>query len=155
MKRTSKTFYLKESKSFKNKLLFWAQQYQEIFWFESNAEFPGNKNDYASFDGILAVGAHEKIRRDSRHAFDKLKTFLSEQNDFAFGSFSYDLKNDIESLKSENPDQIQWEALYFIQPKKIFFLKGNSVDLSLFEVFMQMTSGQILGPLRKFNPKSQ
>ena len=60
MKRISKTFNLKEPITFKNKLLSWAQQYHEIFWFETNAEIPGNINDYNEFDAILAVGAQEK-----------------------------------------------------------------------------------------------
>ena len=130
MKRISKTFNLREPITFKNKLLSWAQQYHEIFWFETNAEIPGNINDYNVFDAILAVGAQKKISCKSKHAFDKLKTFLLTQNDFAFGCFSYDLKNDIETLKSENPDQINWEDLYFIQPKKIFFLRRDRIDLA-------------------------
>lgn len=152
MKRSSKTFYLKESESFKNNLLFWAQQYQEIFWFESNSEIQGNKDGYTAFDGILAVGAQEAISCDSKQAFDTLKTFLSEQNDFAFGCFSYDLKNDIEALTSENPDHIKWEDLYFIQPKKIFFLKGNRVDL----LYLNLYSDEMEEDFRaieKFDPK--
>jgi len=38
---------------------------------------------------------------------------------------SYDLKNDTEHLTSQNQDQLNFPELYFIQPKKIWILKGE------------------------------
>ena len=46
-----------------------------------------------------------------------------------FGYLSYDLKNDIEELASTNFDGLQFPELFFFQPKKIFLVKGNEVEM--------------------------
>jgi para-aminobenzoate synthetase component 1 len=46
-----------------------------------------------------------------------------------FGYLSYDLKNDIEELHSNNYDGLHFPDLFFFQPKKLFLLKGNQLEL--------------------------
>jgi para-aminobenzoate synthetase component 1 len=41
---------------------------------------------------------------------------------------TYDLKNDIEQLSSTNFDGLDFPDLYFFQPKKLIFIKGNDVE---------------------------
>src|SRR5690606_39554271 len=62
-------------------------------------------------------------------AFSKLKEYQSTTKDWIFGYLSYDLKNAIEDLKSENFDGLQFPELYFFQPKKLFLIKGDSVEI--------------------------
>jgi len=46
-----------------------------------------------------------------------------------FGYLSYDLKNDIEDLRSNNFDGLEFPDLFFFQPKKVFLLKGNELEI--------------------------
>lgn len=111
--------------AFKEKLLFWAQQFREIAWLDSN-EYPQH---YGSYDVLLAVDAFTAIQTDTKNAFDDLNQYQSQAKDWLFGYLSYDLKNDTEILQSENYDGLELPDLFFFQPKKIILLKGDKVEL--------------------------
>jgi len=111
--------------AFKEKLLFWAQQFREIAWLDSN-KYPQH---YGSYDVLLAVDAFTAIQTDSKNAFEDLNQYQSQAKDWLFGYLSYDLKNDTELLQSENYDGLEFPDLFFFQPKKVFLLKGDRVEL--------------------------
>ena len=111
------------------KALKWSQQFEEVIFLESNKELQYLKQTYGEFDAILAVGAEKSLITDHKNAFRKLKQFKDEEQDFLFGYFSYDLKNDIEELESSNPDHLHFPELYFFQPKKILLWKNNKMEL--------------------------
>lgn len=123
--RTKKTFAIDDASYFKAQLLNWASRCQEIAWLDSN-DYP---DKYSQYDAILAINAFTAIRTDHYDAFDDLQEYQSTTDDWIFGYLSYDLKNDTEELSSENFDGLQFPALYFFQPQKLFLLKGNSVEL--------------------------
>ena len=54
--------------------------------------------------------------------FEKLKEYQTYTNDWIFGYLTYDLKNDVEDLKSNNFDGLEFPDLYFFQPKKLFLI---------------------------------
>ena len=58
-----------------------------------------------------------------------IKQYQQTTKDWLFGYLTYDLKNDIEALKSNNFDGLEFPDLYFFQPKKIFLLKGNELEI--------------------------
>ena len=61
------------------------------------------KNDqYSSYKAIAAFGAIKIISSDA-DSFNTLRDFHSENRDWLFGFLSYDLKNETEKLKSNNP----------------------------------------------------
>ncbi|MCH7525490.1 MAG: anthranilate synthase component I family protein [Bacteroidetes bacterium] len=78
---------------------------------------------------MLAVDAFTSLQTDYKNAFEKLKEYQSITNDWIFGYLTYDLKNDIEDLKSNNFDGLNFPDLYFFQPKKLFLFKGNTVEV--------------------------
>lgn len=110
---------------FKTQLLLWAQQFREIVWLDSN-EYP---QEYSNYDAILAVDAFTAIQTDSDNAFDDLKQYQSQTKDWLFGYLAYDLKNDTEQLQSNNYDGLQFPELFFFQPKKVFLLKENQLQI--------------------------
>lgn len=110
---------------FKNKLLSWAQQFEDIVWLDSN----DHNEKYSSYDAILAVDAFTAIKTDYQDAFDKLNEYQESTNDWIFGYLTYDLKNDVEQLSSNNFDALHFPDLYFFQPKKLFLIKGNTVEM--------------------------
>ncbi|OCB70247.1 anthranilate synthase component I family protein [Flavobacterium crassostreae] len=123
--RTSVYKPISDQKQFKEQLLIWAQDYSEISFLDSN----GHQQEYSSYQGILAVEAFTAIKTDSYHAFEDLKQYQQTTKDWIFGYLSYDLKNDVEDLKSTNLDALDFPELFFFQPKKIFLIKETSVEM--------------------------
>lgn len=109
---------------FKQQVLNWSQQFNEVVWLDSNA----HKDHLSSYDAILAVGAQSSLITSYQGAFEQLKAYQSQVNDWIFGYLTYDLKNDLENLTSENHDGLQFPDLFFFQPKKLILIKGNSVE---------------------------
>jgi para-aminobenzoate synthetase component 1 len=124
MQRTIRTFSVDNSQEFKQNLLFWAQQFETAIWLDSN----NYKQQYASFDAALAVEEFTSIKTDYLNAFEKLKEYQTITKDYIFGYISYDVKNDVENLISNNFDGLDFADLYFFQPQKLFFIKDNSVE---------------------------
>ena len=123
--RTSVYKSISDPKLFRQQLLFWSQQFREIIYLDSN-DYP---QKYSSFDCILAVDAFTSIKTDYHNAFDDLKQYQQITKDWLFGYLSYDLKNDIEELHSHNFDGLDFPDLYFFQPKKLFILNGNQLEI--------------------------
>lgn len=124
--RTAVYKSISSPKLFKKQLLIWAQQFREITFMDSN-DYP---QEYSNYDCILAVDALTSIQTDSHNAFEDLKQYQQITKDWIFGYLSYDLKNDIEELQSQNVDGLHFPDLFFYQPKKIFLLKGNQLEMN-------------------------
>ncbi|HAT75672.1 MAG TPA: aminodeoxychorismate synthase component I, partial [Flavobacterium sp.] len=110
---------------FKQQILTWAQQFREVVYLDSN-DYP---QQYSSYDCIIAVDAFTSIKTDYHSAFEDLKQFQQVTKDWLFGYLTYDLKNDIEVLISNNFDGLDFPDLFFFQPKKLFLLKGNQLEI--------------------------
>ncbi len=121
--RTQQRFTITNTKAFKDKLVLWAQQFDDVVWLDSN----NYQHQYGSYDAILAVDALTSIQTDVKDAFKDLKDYQSLTNDWIFGCLTYDLKNDTEALSSKNFDGLEFPDLYFFQPKKLFLLKGATL----------------------------
>tara|TARA_R110002049_G_C9178388_1_gene563385 strand:+ start:14132 stop:15424 length:1293 start_codon:yes stop_codon:yes gene_type:complete len=123
--RTKQTHNIQNSEVFKNQLLIWAQQFDDVVWLDSNT----STQTYSSYDTILAVDAFTSIQTDFYDGFEKLKVYQTNANDWVFGYLTYDLKNDVEPLQSNNFDGLAFPEVYFFQPKKLFLIKGNTVEI--------------------------
>lgn len=126
--RTNISKYIHNVALFKEQLLYWSNQFREVAVLDSNIE--SNENQlYKSYDLVVAVEAFTSIQTDYEKAFEDVYQYQSKANDWLFGYLSYDLKNDVEHLKSQNFDGLEFPDLYFFQPKKIFLLKGDTVEI--------------------------
>lgn len=123
--RVSITKPISNPEQFKQQLLNWAQQFREVIFLDSNS-YP---QEYSSFDFLLAVDAFTSLKTDFQNAFEDLKQYQQTTKDWLFGSLSYDLKNDVEVLQSANFDGLDFPDLFFFQPKKIFILKENQLEI--------------------------
>lgn len=137
--RTQHTFTTKTA-NFKNQLLQWSQQFEEVVWLDSNE----HHQKYSDYDAVLAVDALTCISTDSHQAFDKLEEYQSMSNDWIFGYLTYDLKNDLENLQSQNFDGLNFPELFFFQPKKIFLIKDNRVEMH----YLKMVDDEFESDLR-------
>ncbi|WP_298552750.1 aminodeoxychorismate synthase component I [uncultured Algibacter sp.] len=123
--RTKHIHTFEDIENFKNQLLNWAQQFDDLVWLDSN----NFEQQYSNYDAILAVDAFTSIKTDYHQGFEKLKEYQTYTKDWIFGYLTYDLKNDVEDLSSNNHDGLGFSDLCFFQPKKVFLFKGNQVEI--------------------------
>lgn len=123
--RVTKKIKIDSIAEYKFALLKWSKQFSEVLWLDSN----NYHQKHSQFDAILAVDAFTALQTEAAGAFDRLEEYQKMTSDWIFGYLSYDLKNDVEALTSENFDGLHFPDLYFFQPKKLFLLKGNEVEL--------------------------
>lgn len=133
--RTKNYHQPKSLEDFKEQLLSWSQRFDDVIWLDSN----NHKDIYSGYDAILAVEAFTVLKTDSFDAFERLKEYQSSTSDWIFGYLTYDLKNTTEQLVSENFDGLDFPELYFFQPKKIFLIKGNQVEIQ----YLKMVDDEI------------
>ena len=131
MQRTSYKIQISNISEFKTQLLQWAQQFKTAVWLDSN----NYQQQHSNFDAVLAVNAFSEIETNYTKAFQQLKDYQSTINDYIFGYLGYDLKNDVEKLTSSNLDGLHFADLFFFQPKKIFFINQNTVEIKYLTEF--------------------
>ncbi|NSW44835.1 MAG: anthranilate synthase component I family protein [Bacteroidales bacterium] len=86
-----------------------------------------NSHHYPSkFPFIAALGAIS-ILTPQKDFFDSLFYWKKNIHDWVFGHLSYDLKNEIEPLQSNNPDFIHFPLMSFFQPQIIIFINNSHV----------------------------
>ncbi|HLT42281.1 MAG TPA: anthranilate synthase component I family protein [Sphingobacteriaceae bacterium] len=130
----------------KPKILQWAQQYGEIAWLDGN-DYPLKEKSYRA---LLAVDSFTALQTDAFNSFDKLHEFQITTQDWIFGYLSYDLKNDVEDLHSQNIDGLHFPDLYFFQPKKVFLFFDDYVEVS----YLNVVSDEMESDWEKINETS-
>ncbi|WP_455170305.1 anthranilate synthase component I family protein [Aegicerativicinus sediminis] len=128
--RISKTFKIEQPETIKQKLLYWGVGDDFCVLLDSNQY----QQPYSSYEAILAVGANTIFSGDFKEAFNKLRNFRKEVNDFIIGYLGYDLKNDIENLVSDNYDGLNFPDIFFFQPKKLIFLSKEQIEFQYLTV---------------------
>lgn len=123
MKRHSQSYTINDSAHLKKQLLHWAQQFREVVFLDSN----NYQDRYGSYEAVLAVDAFTSLQTDDQKAFLELQSYQQETNDWLFGYLSYDLKNSIEPIDSQNIDGLNFPDLFFFQPKKIIILAQETL----------------------------
>ncbi|MAU14583.1 MAG: aminodeoxychorismate synthase component I [Muricauda sp.] len=116
--RTHRSFEINSLLQSKNALLQWAKGSEHVVWLDSNS----HRDQYSSFDACLAIGASQILK-----TVDELQTFLNQETDWLFGYFSYDFKNQVEDLTSENLDVLEFPILQFFQPNKIIIIEDGQL----------------------------
>ena len=141
--RTTQNHQPKNIETFKQNLLLWSQQFDDVVWLDSN----NHKDQYSNYDAVLAVDAFTAVRTDFFDAFERLKEYQTSVRDWIFGYLTYDLKNTTERLKSENFDGLDFPDLYFFQPKKLFLFQDNQVEIQ----YLKMVDDEIADDLLSIN----
>ena len=98
MKRFSKKFKLEDLDLFRDKLLKWSNKFNYSSFLNSN-NYNSNINEY---ECICAVELESEMPFTKNNSTQKLDDYLKKIDDWVFGYLNYDLKNEIENLKSNN-----------------------------------------------------
>jgi para-aminobenzoate synthetase component 1 len=111
----------------KSQVLYWANQF-DTCCFLDNHEYASNEHSY---ECLVGAGVLKSIKTNTGSAFRQVKQFAAVNNDWLFGHFGFDLKNEIESLSSSHADYIQFPDLFFFVPEIIVELSKNKITLGL------------------------
>lgn len=100
------------------------KHFNKVCYFNSNRE--SNNNEFFSTEDLIAIGSTEEvIIKNESNALPLLQAFCDKNRSWIFGSLSYDLKNNIESLSSDNIDIQGFPLLHFFVPKIVIQIKAN------------------------------
>ena len=125
----SNSIKIENCRDFKTQVFKWASHFKTICYFDNN-EYSGY--NHHSFEGLIAVGEASnilKFKGDSFSAFEALKNYWEEKKDWLFGFFSYDLKNEIEDLESNNFDVLAFPEMHFFQPQYVIEIFHKEVRI--------------------------
>ncbi|MGV6831036.1 MAG: anthranilate synthase component I family protein [bacterium] len=147
--RIQRTYLLKNANRFKKKLLNWAEKEDTFLWLDSN----NFKDKHTHIDALLAIGVEKECESNFPNALNTFETFNKDLNDWLFGYLSYDLKNEIEDLESNNPDDLEFPDLYFFQPKKLFIFSGKHLTLAYLKSY-EDTIKKDFKSIRKTTPNN-
>ena len=135
-------FPLTDPEGFRRRALAWAEQWSLICYLDSNQD---RHTRYQSYEALLAVGESRELIVDRPEgAFEKLRKFHDEADGWLFGFMGYDLKNDVERLRSANFDGIGMPELHFFQPEIVFEFNLHSVRISAPAAWAERTYREIL-----------
>lgn len=110
---------------FKQKAIQWASSFEVFCCLDSN-----NFSDkYSKFDLLLAVGVKNELTPKARSAFDDLEKFRNNNPGWVTGFFTYDLKNEVENLGSNNPDYLNFPDLYFFAPEHLIIIRDEEAEI--------------------------
>ena len=110
---------------FKQKALQWASSFDVFCCLDSNSF----KDQYSKLDLLLAIGAKDELTVTSGCSFTSLEGFRTKNPGWVTGFLTYDLKNQIEKLQSNNPDHLQFPDLYFFVPQHLLIMKNGQLEI--------------------------
>lgn len=121
-----KVFYTDNAGTLKSNALAWANTFKTACYFDSNSF----TDPYSVFDVLIGAGSIAEISGLGEDILARMNQFLSQHQGYIPGYFSYDLKNKIEDLKSENPDYLNFPGLHFFVPEHSILIKDNKVSIN-------------------------
>lgn len=121
------SFPVSDYTAFKIQMLNWVNRFS-IFCLLDNQQYNFNK---PAFECLLAAGNKANIEAAAGQAFETLQQFYNNHKDeWLFGHFGYDLKNETEGLQSHNGDGIGFSDLHFFVPEIVLELNDTEVKIS-------------------------
>ena len=113
------------------------------------------EDKYSQYQTVVCLGSKETLSSE-KNSFGKLRNFHNKYKDWMFGFLSYDLKNEIENLNSENKDNFHVPNLFFFIPETILFISNNQLKVET--VLSKNEIDKIIDDLKNekdFDEKSQ
>jgi len=96
--------------------------------FDTFCFLDNNTRNNKSFDFLVAFQKKQELINPI-NPFVDFEDMVSKNNNWLFGYFSYDLKNNIEALSSNNSDYQLFPKIHFFIPSVIIKVKNNDVDI--------------------------
>jgi para-aminobenzoate synthetase component 1 len=84
-----------------------------------------------SYECLAALGSLNTITADKTCSLAHIDDFINKSEDWIFGHISYDLKNEIEALSSENQDGIEFPDFQFFVPEIVIILSKDIIKIGV------------------------
>src|ERR1700682_267096 len=127
-KRQFVSFPFSDLYKIKQQVLNWSARFN-TFSYLDNQQYHSVENNY---ECLVAVGERSRLQTSAGHAFEQLKKFSLEQEDWLFGHFSFDLKSETEGSPSLLPDFILFPDLFFFIPEIVVLISQQDIQIGLF-----------------------
>lgn len=125
----------------KQQVLSWSARF-DTCCFLDNQEYPSEADSY---ECLAAIGEISRFRADAGHAFEDLKIFSQDLDDWLFGHFSFSLKSETENSPSLLHDFIGFPDLFFFVPEIIILIRQKEIQIGIEGNGHQDIYNQILG----------
>ena len=131
------TFPLDDLAFWKKQLLLWTAGHELAVYLDSNEHSQAVTSSHRlttnGWECLAAAGAVSLLETNAGQAFGQLKSLRhslqdslqDDKNDWLFGFFGYDLKNEVERLSSQHFDGIGLPDLGFFQPETVVGIKSE------------------------------
>jgi para-aminobenzoate synthetase component 1 len=125
---------IKISESFCTNVFQFSRQFSHVAWLDSKREDASNRK-LGESDLLIALGKKSELviketNGGDGSAFQKLKMYFDESK-WAFGHFSYDLKNDVEEgLTSKNTDGLHFPEMNFFEPEILIKINKGVAEIN-------------------------
>ena len=123
MARKQFTYIISDINIFKSKLIYFTRDLDCFCFLDSNSIDTDN-----TFDFLLAFNKTQELT-GFKTPFLDLKHFLDNHHDWLFGYLTYDLKNEIEKLQSNNLNCHFFPKLHFFSPDVLLKVKNNNLTV--------------------------
>jgi para-aminobenzoate synthetase component I len=127
-KRQFVSFPFSDLYKIKQQVLNWSARF-DTFCFLDNQHYP---SEFSAYECLCAVGERTRLRAAAGTAFEQLKNFSRNQDDWLFGHFSFDLKSETEQSPSLLPDYIGFPGLFFFVPEIIVLIEPDKIRIGLY-----------------------
>ncbi|MBV9986335.1 MAG: anthranilate synthase component I family protein [Chitinophagaceae bacterium] len=117
MKQTTTSFPIHNTELLKQQVLSWVSRFN-ICCFLDNHQY---SSAYQSVECLAGAGAAELFSAET-DVLPQLGRFLDTQSGWLFGHLNYDLKNEIEQLRSDHPDPVGFPTAFFFRPQVVLQL---------------------------------
>jgi para-aminobenzoate synthetase component 1 len=145
-KRRFVSFPFHDLYKIKEQVLNWSARFNTCSFLD-NQQYPSEED---GFECLVALGEKTRLQAVAGHAFEALKEFSLQQDDWLFGHFSFDLKSETEDSPSDLPDFIGFPDLFFFVPEIILFISRQEIRIGLTgnnhqEIFDEITNEMEIG----------
>lgn len=148
--RITRSFAVPNTDVLKRRALQWASQFSHLHFFHSN----GLPYPFGAFATRLAVGCAREMRitaGPTAGTFEQLQAFHHQCHDWLVGYLSYDLKNEIEALSSQNTDRLHFPPACFYQPQHLIDFTEAGLTIHSLDnpeaVFQEMMNTRLFGEM--------
>ena len=151
--RNKALFPIDDLRFWKQQLLHWAAGHELAAYYDSNRQGfpPAATHTQYHWECLAAAGAVNTLEAQAGNAFAQLEHFQQNlHNDWNFGFFGYDLKNETERLSSDRFDGIGLPDLGFFQPRTVAGIRGQHLEIQTLEpdaeqVFREIENANRIG----------
>ena len=136
--RSTAIFPIDDPHAWKKRLLYWAAGHELAVYLDSNGYSARPSDGVTSshlvttegWECLVAAGAVSVLETNAGQAFPSLASFREKTgNDWLFGFFGYDLKNETERLSSSHFDGVGLPDLGFFQPETVAGIRQDQLEI--------------------------